>query len=62
MNDERLRRLLGTARPGPGCETGFAVMDRYAEALLRGENVQRAFPRSPLTWRTAPPAAKTWRA
>jgi hypothetical protein len=44
MSDERLRKLLGNARRDPGCEAGFEVMHRYAEALLRGENVQLAFP------------------
>jgi hypothetical protein len=44
MSDERLRRLLGNARRDLGCDAGFAVMDRYAEALLRGENVNQSFP------------------
>jgi len=44
MSDERWRRLLGNARRDLGCEAGFAVMDRYTEALLRGGNVERAFP------------------
>jgi hypothetical protein len=44
MSDERLRRLLGNARRDLGCDAGFAVMDRYAEALLRGEDVERTFP------------------
>ena len=41
---ERLKRLLGSARRDLGCEAGFEVMDQYAEALLRGENVEQAFP------------------
>ena len=44
MSDERLRQLLGNARKDSGCDAGFAVMDRYADALLRGENVEEAFP------------------
>jgi len=44
MSDERLRRLLGNARRDLGCEAGFAVMDRYVEALRQGENVLQAFP------------------
>ncbi len=44
MSDERLRRLLGNARRDLGCDAGFAVMDQYAEALVRGENVEQAFP------------------
>jgi hypothetical protein len=44
MSDERLRKWLGNARRDLGCEGGFAVVDRYAEALLRGENVEQVFP------------------
>ena len=44
MSDERLRRLLGNARRDLGCEAAFEVMDRYAEALLHGEDVEQAFP------------------
>jgi hypothetical protein len=44
MSDRRVRKLLGNARRDLGCDAGFAVMDQYAEALLRGENVERAFP------------------
>jgi hypothetical protein len=44
MNEERLKRLLGSPRQDLGCEAAFAVMDRYAEALLRGETVEQAFP------------------
>jgi hypothetical protein len=44
MSDGRLRTLLGNARRDLGCEAAFEVMDRYAEALLRGENVEQAFP------------------
>ena len=44
MSDERLRRLLGNARRDLGCDAGFEVLDRYAEAQLRGENVAQTFP------------------
>ena len=44
MSDGRLRRLLGSSRPDPGCDAGFRVMDRYVEALVRGDDVARAFP------------------
>jgi hypothetical protein len=44
MSDERLRRLLGNARRDLGCDAGFDVLDRYAEAQLRGNDVARAFP------------------
>jgi hypothetical protein len=44
MNEERLRKLLGNARRDLGCDAGFAVMDRCAEALLKGKDVERAFP------------------
>ena len=44
MSDERLRRLLGNARRDLGCDAGFDVLDRYAEAQLRGDDVARAFP------------------
>lgn len=44
MSDERLRKWLGNARRDLGCEAGFEVIHRYAEALLRGENVEPAFP------------------
>jgi len=44
MSNERLRTLLGNARRDLGCEAAFEVMGRYAEALLRGENVEQAFP------------------
>jgi hypothetical protein len=44
MSDERLQRLLGNALSDPGCDDAFEVAHRYAEALLRGENVAEAFP------------------
>jgi hypothetical protein len=44
MSDTRLRKLLGNARADRGCDAGFDAMDRYAEALLRGDDAERAFP------------------
>ncbi len=44
MSDERLRKLLGNARRDLGCDAGFEVIERYAEALLRGEDVEESFP------------------
>jgi hypothetical protein len=44
MSDERLRRLLGNSCRDLGCDAGFEVIHRYAEALLRGRNVEQAFP------------------
>ena len=44
MTDERLRRLLGNARRDLGCDAGFEALDRYAEARLRGNDVEEAFP------------------
>ena len=44
MSADRLRTLLGNARRDLGCEAAFEVMDRYAEALFRGEDVEQAFP------------------
>lgn len=44
MSDERLRKLLGNARRDLGCDAGFEVIHRYAEALLCGDNVEQMFP------------------
>jgi hypothetical protein len=38
------RTLLGAEGPDPGCEAGFEVLDRYAEALLAGRDVEKLFP------------------
>ena len=43
MSDNLLDRLLGDDRD-PGCEASFDVLDEYAEALLRGADVDRLFP------------------
>ena len=44
MSSERLQRLLGSGRRDLGCDAGFEVLDRYAEARLRGDDVEQAFP------------------
>jgi hypothetical protein len=44
MSHEPLRRLLGNARRDLGCDAGFDVLDRYAEARLRGDDVAQSFP------------------
>ena len=44
MNDERLRRLLGNARRDLDCDVGFKVLDQYADARLRGDDVELEFP------------------
>lgn len=44
MSDDLRDRLLGSGSRDPGCEAGFAVLDQYAEALVRGADVARLFP------------------
>ncbi len=44
MKPRLLEQLLGTDSPDPGCEACFAVLDQYAEAVLRGEDVASRFP------------------
>ena len=44
MNENLRERLLGRGARDPGCEACFEVLDRYAEALLRAEDVARLFP------------------
>jgi hypothetical protein len=36
--------LLGAEAQDPGCEACFDVLDRYAEALLAGQDVKVLFP------------------
>lgn len=36
MSDRPLDKLLGTARPDPGCDGAFEVLDQYVEAVRRG--------------------------
>jgi len=43
MSDGWLKRLLGTGDKDPGCDKAFEQLDRYCEALLRGEDVSRRF-------------------
>jgi hypothetical protein len=42
MSDS-LERLLGVGVEDPGCEATFEVLDRYVEAVLRGEDVKERF-------------------
>ena len=45
MKNEKLRdRLLGGDARDPGCEACFELLDLYAEALLRGDDVTHRFP------------------
>ena len=44
MNEDLKNRLLGSGFRDAGCEAGFEVLDRYAEAVLRGEDVATLFP------------------
>ena len=41
MNDDLRRRLLGSDFRDGGCDAGFEVLDQYAEAVLRGDDVAR---------------------
>jgi hypothetical protein len=44
MKEDLRNRLLGSASRDPGCESGFEVLDQYAEAVVRGADVARLFP------------------
>ena len=44
MKDDLRKRLFGSGERDAGCEAGFDVLDQYAEAVLRGEDVARLFP------------------
>ena len=44
MSDSLVNRLLGGGERDPGCEACFEVFDAYAEAVLRGADVDRLFP------------------
>ena len=44
MSDDLRSRLLGSGFRDPGCDAGFAVLDQFAEAVLRGDDVARLFP------------------
>ena len=39
MTNPFFDRVLGTDDTDPGCEAGFAIMEQYAESVLRGEDV-----------------------
>ena len=47
-HDDSLERLLGLPGPDPGCEAGFAQLERYCDAVRRGDKVERRFPGLPL--------------
>ena len=44
MNDDLRSRLLGSGFRDPGCEACFEVLDEFAEAVLRGEDVAKLYP------------------
>ena len=39
MSGRYLHGILGSAAPDPGCEAAFEALDRYVEAVLRGDDV-----------------------
>ena len=44
MKHDWLEPLLGRPGHDPGCDVGFAQLDRYCDAVRRGEDVEREFP------------------
>ena len=44
MNDDLRERLLGSTARDPGCEACFELLDQYAEAVLRRDDVAQLFP------------------
>ena len=44
MKRDPLEGLLGHTGRDPGCEAAFEQFDRYCDAALRGEDVERGFP------------------
>lgn len=44
MNDDLRSRLLGSSHRDAGCDAGFEVLDQFAEAVIRGDDVARLFP------------------
>jgi hypothetical protein len=44
VSDDLRSRLLGSGFRDPGCDAGFEILDQFAEALLRGDDVARLFP------------------
>ncbi len=43
MSDNSLTRLVGHAGRDPGCDAAFEQLDRYCDAVRRGDDVTRAF-------------------
>ena len=43
-NDDLRHRLLGSMGRDPGCEACFELLDEYAEAVLRGGDVEQLYP------------------
>ncbi len=39
MTDPLFERLLGTRATDPGCDATFVLLDRYAEAVIRGDDL-----------------------
>jgi predicted anti-sigma-YlaC factor YlaD len=39
MTDPLLDRLLGSADADPGCDATFELLDRYVDAVVRGDDV-----------------------
>jgi len=44
MSQSPIDRLLGSDQRDPGCDAGLDVIDRYCEAVLRGEDAAGRFP------------------
>ena len=44
MNEDLKNRLLGRGQRDEGCEAGFAIVEQYVEAVLRGDDGERLFP------------------
>jgi len=44
VSDDLRQRLLGGEGDDPGCEACFEVFERWAEAALAGDDVERLFP------------------
>ena len=44
MNDDLKNRLLGRGSLDEGCEAGMLVVDRFVEAVLRGDDCVQMFP------------------
>ena len=44
MNEDLKIRVLGRGDRDEGCEAGFAVIEQYVEAVLRGDDAERLFP------------------